>query len=153
MFYGGKLIERFEKLADCLHTDTKKSVKENTRYNSPSGDGGFDWGATQAGFSIIWANDIEPHAAFAYKSIFPEVPFIIGDIRTVSEFPEADVLIGCYPCTGFSIAARRRWIDRPERDLMKTPGNFLYLEFIRALKQVKPKFPFKFSPPSSHKVR
>lgn len=107
-----------------------------------SGCGGFDWGATQAGLKIIWANDIEPHAAYAYKSIFPNVTFETGDIRKVLEFPKADVLIGCYPCTGFSIAARRRWKDRQERDLMKTPGNFLYLEFIRALKQVKPKYFF-----------
>ena len=107
-----------------------------------SGCGGFDWGATQAGLKIIWANDIEPHAAFAYKSIFPDVPFHTGDVRDIAEFPEADVLIGCYPCTGFSIAARRRWKDRKERDLTKTPGNFLYLEFIRALKQVKPKYFF-----------
>lgn len=107
-----------------------------------SGCGGFDWGASQAGLKIIWANDIEPHAAFAYKSIFPDITFVTGDVRGVKEFPRADVLIGCYPCTGFSIAARRRWKDRQERDLMKTPGNFLYLEFIRALKQVKPKYFF-----------
>lgn len=107
-----------------------------------SGCGGFDWGAAQAGLQIIWANDIEPHAAFAYKSIFPDVPFIIDDVRNIKSFPKADVLIGCYPCTGFSIAARRRWKDRQERDLMKTPGNFLYQEFIRALKQVKPSYFF-----------
>lgn len=107
-----------------------------------SGCGGFDWGATQAGLKIIWANDIEPHAAFAYKSIFPDVPFHTGDVRNILEFPKADVLIGCYPCTGFSIAARRRWKGRTERDLTKTPGNFLYLEFIRALKQVEPKYFF-----------
>lgn len=107
-----------------------------------SGCGGFDWGASQAGIKIIWANDIEPHAAFAYKSIFPDVTFVTGDVCEVKKFPLADVLIGCYPCTGFSIAARRRWKDRQERDLMKTPGNFLYLEFMRALKQVKPKYFF-----------
>ena len=107
-----------------------------------SGCGGFDWGANKAGVQIIWANDIEPHAAYAYKSIFPTVPFITGDVRDINTFPVADVLIGCYPCTGFSIAARRRWKDREERDLMKTPGNFLYLEFIRALKQVSPKYFF-----------
>lgn len=107
-----------------------------------SGCGGFDWGAAQAGVNIIWANDIEPHAAYAYQSIFPEVPFQIGDVRNIKTFPKADILIGCYPCTGFSIAARRRWKDRQERDLMKTPGNFLYQEFIRALKQVQPDYFF-----------
>lgn len=107
-----------------------------------SGCGGFDWGASQAGLKIIWANDIEPHAAYAYKSIFPDVKFVTGDVRDVQQFPEADVLIGCYPCTGFSIAARRRWKNRQERDLLKTPGNFLYREYIRALGQVKPKYFF-----------
>lgn len=107
-----------------------------------SGCGGFDWGAAQAGVKIIWANDIEPHAAYAYRSIFPDVPFQIGDVRDINSFPKADILIGCYPCTGFSIAARRRWKNREERDLMKTPGNFLYKEFIRALKQVQPDYFF-----------
>lgn len=107
-----------------------------------SGCGGFDWGAHQAGVEIIWANDIEPHAAFSYRSIFPNVPFIVGDVRDILTFPKANILIGCYPCTGFSIAARRRWKDREERDLLKTPGNFLYKEFIRALKQVQPEYFF-----------
>ena len=73
-----------------------------------SGTGGFDYGASQAGVDVIWANDIDPHAAAAYQRLFPEVEFQAGDVRGIQEFPQADVLIGCYPCTGFSIAARRR---------------------------------------------
>lgn len=42
IFYGGKLIERFEKLAKCLHTDVKLVTKENPRYQNTSGDGGLD---------------------------------------------------------------------------------------------------------------
>lgn len=42
MFYGGRLIERFEKLADCLHTEVKSATRENPRYNRTSGDGGLD---------------------------------------------------------------------------------------------------------------
>lgn len=42
MFYGGKLIERFEKLAHCLHTEAKTATRENPRYNQASGDGGLD---------------------------------------------------------------------------------------------------------------
>jgi len=107
-----------------------------------SGCGGFDWGATQAGVEILWANDIDPHAAAAYRNLFPDVEFFEGDIRTVKEFPSADVMIGCYPCTGFSLAARRRWRAREERDLAANDMNFLYREFIRALRQVKPKYLF-----------
>ena len=107
-----------------------------------SGCGGFDWGVKQAGVDIIWANDIDKYAAAAYQAILPDVPFCLSDIRAIKTFPQADILIGCYPCTGFSVAARRRWKDREDRDLLKTEGNFLYLEFIRALKQVKPKYFF-----------
>jgi DNA (cytosine-5)-methyltransferase 1 len=107
-----------------------------------SGCGGFDWGATQAGLNVIWANDNDPYAAVAYKSIFPQVEFVEGDVRKIMEFPKADVLIGCYPCTGFSVAARRRWHDLGERNLMEINGNFLYEEFIRALDIVQPKYLF-----------
>ncbi len=107
-----------------------------------SGCGGFDWGATQAGLEIIWANDIYPHAASAYRSIFPNTEFHLGDVREIKSFPVADILIGCYPCTGFSMAARRRWKDREVRDLRTNDNNFLYREFIRVLRQVKPKYLF-----------
>lgn len=108
-----------------------------------SGCGGFDWGATQAGVKIIWANDNNPYAAAAYRSLFPDVPFHEGDIRDVQEFPKADILIGCYPCTGFSEGAKRRATGmKRRRDLRQNPGNYLYREFLRALRQVQPSFLF-----------
>lgn len=42
IFYGGKLIERFEKLAQCLHTNVKSATKKNAHYDQGSGDGGLD---------------------------------------------------------------------------------------------------------------
>lgn len=107
-----------------------------------SGCGGFDFGASQAGVDFLWANDIDPVAGSAYRSIFPDVEFHVGDVREVRFFPRADVLIGCYPCTGFSLAARRRWKQREERDLTAIKGNFLYLEFLRVLEQSNPKYFF-----------
>jgi DNA (cytosine-5)-methyltransferase 1 len=125
-----------------MSPSSKKTNNQLTAVSLFSGCGGFDWGATQAGVKIIWANDINKYAAQAYKTILPKVPFNFGDIRDFTAFPEADILIGCYPCTGFSLAARRRWKDRETRDLLETDGNFLYLEFLRALDQVKPKYFF-----------
>ncbi len=107
-----------------------------------SGCGGFDYGSHQSGIEIIWANDLDKHAAAAYRSILPNVEFHERDIREIKSFPQADILIGCYPCTGFSLAARRRWKDREARDLRMNDDNFLYREFVRALIQVKPKFIF-----------
>lgn len=107
-----------------------------------SGCGGFDWGAQQAGVEIIWANDINLHAAAAYRSIFPDVEFVHGDIQNISSFPKAEILIGCFPCTGYSVAARRRWRDSPIRDLKSDDTNFLYWQFLRVLDQIKPRFAF-----------
>ncbi|MGA9994309.1 MAG: DNA cytosine methyltransferase [Pyrinomonadaceae bacterium] len=107
-----------------------------------SGCGGFDWGAKQTGVEIIWANDIDQHAAAAYSSIFPDVEFVHDDIQNISHFPKADILIGCFPCTGYSIAARRRWGNSLLRDLKSDETNFLYWQFLRALEQVKPRFAF-----------
>ncbi|HEX8675397.1 MAG TPA: DNA (cytosine-5-)-methyltransferase [Longimicrobium sp.] len=107
-----------------------------------SGCGGFDWGATQAGVEVVWANDNNVNAATAYQALFPGAEFVRGDIRKVGTFPEADILIGCYPCTGFSLAARRRWRKRGERDLRANDGNFLYEEFLRALTLVQPRYLF-----------
>lgn len=107
-----------------------------------SGAGGFDLGAQQAGLRVIWANDIDPAAATAYRELLPRVRLIAGDVRGVQEFPRADVLIGCYPCTGFSVGARRRWHKRRARDLKANRNNYLYREFLRALRQVQPKYFF-----------
>jgi DNA (cytosine-5)-methyltransferase 1 len=107
-----------------------------------SGCGGFDLGIKECGVNIVWANDIDYHAASAYKTLFPDVDFNLKDIREITSFPNADILIGCYPCTGFSQAAKRKWRNRNERDLFKNPNNFLFKEFLRAIKAIKPKFIF-----------
>lgn len=45
-------------------------------------------------------------------------------------FPSSDLLVGCYPCQGFSQGGVRN----PSRKI-----NYLYREFDRALRQIKPK--------------
>jgi len=108
-----------------------------------SGCGGFDLGVSKSGVDIIMANDIDHDAAVAYQSIFPNTQFVEKDVRLITKFPRADILIGCYPCTGFSSAARRRWKDRKEeRDLTENDKNFLFQEFLRAIDSVKPKLIF-----------
>ena len=108
-----------------------------------SGCGGFDLGASSWGcLDIAWANDIDAAAAQAYRHMVPCGEFHHGDVRKVQFFPKADMLIGCYPCTGFSMGARRRAKGMEERDLMTIKGNFLYEEFLRALEQANPKYFF-----------
>src|SRR5882724_8853376 len=109
-----------------------------------SGCGGFDRGVSKLGVRILWANDNNRYAASTYQKYFPDVDFNFGDIRSIDkhQMPEADILIGCYPCQGFSNAAWRRWGDRESRDLLKNEDNYLFLQFADAIPHVKPKFVF-----------
>ena len=95
-----------------------------------SGCGGMDWGFKEAGFKIVWANDIDESACKTYKKQF-KLNIHPGDIAQYKEFPQADVVIGGFPCQGFSIAGNR---------LKKDPRNKLYKEFSRVVGEVKPKF-------------
>jgi len=52
------------------------------------------------------------------------------DIRKIKEFPKADIVLGGFPCPGFSEAGPR---------LVDDKRNFLYLHFIRCLMQSNPK--------------
>lgn len=96
-----------------------------------SGCGGFDLGVMMAGHEVIWANDISLNAADTYRKNFPNIEFIPKNVRMVKEFPDADLVVGCYPCQGFSMGGNRLKDDR---------RNMLYLEFLRCLRQVQPRF-------------
>lgn len=95
-----------------------------------SGCGGSDAGLKAAGFDVLMANDILSYARDVYQANFPETEFVHGDVTKIKSFPVADLLVGCYPCQGFSQAGVRD----PSRKI-----NFLYREFVRALQQMKPK--------------
>ena len=95
-----------------------------------SGCGGSDLGFEKAGCNIVFANDISTKACETYSENFGITPANCN-IKTIEKFPKADILIGCYPCQGFSLYGKRNMDD---------PRNFLFLEFSRALKQVDPDF-------------
>ena len=99
-----------------------------------SGCGGLDLGFIQAGYEVVWANDFNPDAVVTYKKNIGN-HIICGDISKIksSEIPDDfDVLLGGFPCQGFSIANSKR--------NMGDSRNFLYLEMLRIIKDKKPKF-------------
>lgn len=95
-----------------------------------SGCGGSDTGLLAAGFDVVMANDILPYARDVYLANHHDIEYVFGDVRKIENFPKAELLVGCYPCQGFSQGGARD----PSRKI-----NTLYLEFARALKQIKPK--------------
>jgi len=96
-----------------------------------AGAGGLTLGFTQAGFSPVFAVEIEPAAAKTYEANFG-CHVYKGPIEEVDSFPRADVVIGGPPCQGFSPLGRDR--DADSRATM----NELWREYLRAVRQVRP---------------
>lgn len=98
-----------------------------------SGAGGLDLGFIRAGHEVIWANDNFEDAVMTYRHNIGN-HIVLGDIENIpaSDIPDCDMLIGGFPCQGFSVANTRRHIA-DER-------NKLYLEYQRILSEKKPKF-------------
>ena len=95
-----------------------------------SGCGGSDAGVLSAGFEVVMANDKLTYARDVYLANHPDTDYVLGDVAKVKTFPDAQLLVGCYPCQGFSQGGVRN----PNASINK-----LYLEFARALTQIQPK--------------
>lgn len=95
-----------------------------------TGCGGSDAGLIDAGFDVIMANDILAYARDVYEANLPETDYKLCSIEKIGTFPRADLLVGCYPCQGYSQGGARE----TDRGI-----NFLFREFGRALRNIKPK--------------
>lgn len=101
-----------------------------------SGIGGIDLGFIQAGFDIVWANEMDAAACRTYRYNFPNANLIEGDIKRIatSDIPEFDVLTAGFPCQPFSIAGLQKGFK--DRD-----GN-LFFEITRIIDAKRPKVIF-----------
>lgn len=98
-----------------------------------SGAGGFDLGLIQAGHTIVWANDIDRDAVQTYTNNIGD-HIVRGDVADIAsgDIPECDVVIGGFPCQGFSQA-----------NLLRSPldaRNKLYAHFVRVVNDKRPKY-------------
>ncbi len=94
----------------------------------------MDLGFINSGFEIVWANDFFKEAYESYKLNIGE-HIIYGDITRIpsNEMPDdIDIVIGGFPCQGFSVANNNR--------SMQDERNFLYKEMLRVIRDKKPKF-------------
>ena len=95
-----------------------------------TGCGGSDRGLVDAGWRIVMANDNLPYAKEVYEANLPGTDFRTTNIEDVESFPSADLLVGCYPCQGYSQGGARE---------ANRSVNTLYREFDRALRLIRPK--------------
>ena len=104
-----------------------------------SGCGGLDLGFEKAGFNIPIANEFDKTIWETFKINHPKTKLIEGDIRNVTkkdieEFfdGEIDGIIGGPPCQSWSEAGSLKGINDPRGKL--------FFDYIRLLKEFKPKF-------------
>jgi DNA (cytosine-5)-methyltransferase 1 len=107
-----------------------------------AGCGGLSLGMEQAGFTTVFANEINENLfeTYIFNRNLDKNSYFRGDINELnlnlntykSKFKDVDLVCGGPPCQGFSMANRQRILDDPRNNLYKA-----YLEF---LKEVRPKF-------------
>lgn len=84
-----------------------------------SGIGGICLGFKQAGFDIVWANDIDCDAIKTYEHNFGSDYTVCQDIRkvTVESIPNMDILTAGFPCQPFSIRGKQLGFKDPRGNL------------------------------------
>lgn len=99
--------------------------------SSFSGAGGLDLGLLRTGHKLVWANDNDPDSAETYKKNIG-AHIVLADIEKIKskDIPKADVVVGGFPCQGFSQANLLRFQDDGR--------NRLYLEFLRVIRDTQP---------------
>ncbi|VVB76428.1 Modification methylase MthTI [Candidatus Tiddalikarchaeum anstoanum] len=119
-----------------------KNPMENEEYRPKvvdlfCGAGGLSTGFRMAGFDVLLGIDNIPIFCETFEKNDHQA--ICGDIRTISveqikqaiDNKKIEVVVGGPPCQGFSMAGRRN---------TKDPRNSLFMEFVRIVAGLKPKF-------------
>ena len=98
------------------------------------GCGGMDLGFAGAGFAVVRAIDLDPAAAAVHAANFG-APAVLGDVTGTDfaawrrELGPVDVVLGGFPCQGFSKAGPKRADD---------PRNGLYRAMLGAVRELRP---------------
>ena len=77
-----------------------------------SGVGGIELGFEQAGYEIVWSNEIDKNAAETFRKNFNH-KLVVDDIYNIKseDLPDADVIVGGFPCQAFSVAGYRKGFE------------------------------------------
>lgn len=105
-------------------------MKQMTQASLFCGAGGLDIGFERAGFKTVWANDFNKDACDTFRK-WSTADVVCGDIGAIDEqdIPNTDILLGGFPCQGFSLSGPRKLDDS---------RNSLYKHYVRIVEAKKP---------------
>ncbi|MGK9326464.1 DNA cytosine methyltransferase [Aerococcus urinaeequi] len=100
-----------------------------------SGVGGIELGFENTGkFRVVYANEFDKNATITYKENYPNVNLDNRDIHDVTknldDVPNADIVVGGFPCQAFSIAGYRKGFEDERGDL--------FFELLKVIKEKQP---------------
>ncbi len=106
-------------------------MREFTAVSLFCGAGGLDLGFDKAGFRTVWANDFDADACKTHQN-WSNAEVVCGDISKVDveTIPDSDVILGGFPCQGFSLSGPRKIDDS---------RNVLYKHYVRIVAAKQPK--------------
>lgn len=106
-------------------------MREFTAVSLFCGAGGLDLGFDRAGFRTIWANDFDADACKTHQN-WSNAKVICGDISKIDvhSIPESDIILGGFPCQGFSLSGPRKIEDS---------RNTLYKHYVKIVAARQPK--------------
>ncbi len=126
----GAILNEINKKEDHTHLNNSENIIKIVSLFA--GCGGLDFGFhNNPKYKHVLVNDFDKDACDTYENNFGIKP-VCCDIKTLTEIPDFDLLIGGFPCQGFSMANPYR-TEADER-------NKLYLEILRILNQKKPSY-------------
>ena len=115
------------KLTESIEIKQKKRI-----VSLFAGCGGLDFGfINNNNYTHVLVNDHDKDACLTYENNFKIKP-LCCDVKLLKDIPDFDLLIGGFPCQGFSMVNPYRSEDDSR--------NNLYLEIIRILKLKKPSY-------------
>lgn len=105
-------------------------MREFTAISLFCGAGGLDLGFERAGFHTLWANDFDADACKTHQN-WSNAEVVCGDVSKVNveDIPDSDVILGGFPCQGFSLSGPRKIDDS---------RNELYKHYVRIVAAKKP---------------
>jgi DNA (cytosine-5)-methyltransferase 1 len=112
-----------------------------------AGVGGFSTGLINAGFKVLYANEIDNQIADSYKLNHKDTVVINSDISNFISLLEKEnvnfkkskinLIVGGPPCQGFSMAGKR---IRKSNSFIDDPRNYLFKEYFKVIQKFEPEF-------------